>query len=161
MFGRLKKNDYICSMKKRMAWMLMLCCILMGCDKLEDSDAGVVREVLPGTWSFSYELQSEEEIGLSFAYDHVIFREDGTVSITYPGGSLEGTYKAGSAVIHIEGKIDESETRQMLWYILSFSEKMMKLEYKFDFNKQETTALVTLEKVQSSSSMSSRENTTE
>ena len=134
-------------MKKIFVWMLILCCILAGCDKLEDGNADVVREVLPGTWSFAYELQSEEETGLEFSYDHVIFRKDGTVSITYPGGSLEGTYEAGSAVIRIEGQADGTDTRQRLWRIVSFSGKEMKVEYIFDLHGQEVTALVTLEKV--------------
>ena len=48
---------------------------LIGCDKLSDDDYAVA-ELLPGTWAFSYELQSEEETGLSFSYDHVIFRKE-------------------------------------------------------------------------------------
>jgi len=127
---------------------IIVCCLLTGCDKLEDGDANVVREVLPGIWTFTYELQSDEETGLAFDYDHVIFRTDGTVSITFPGGSLDGTYEAGSAVIRIEGKMNNSkETRQMLWRIISFSGKKLKAEYKFDYNGQSITAIVLLEKI--------------
>jgi len=134
-------------MRKMFFPILILCCLLWGCDKLEDGDADVIRDILPGTWAFSYELQSEEETGLAFEYDHVIFRTDGTVSITYPGGSLEGTYQAGSAVIRIEGKTNGDETRQMLWRIISFSSQTLKADYSFDFNGQSITALVMLEKV--------------
>ena len=107
----------------------------------------MILDILPGTWAFSYELQSDEETGLAFEYDHVIFRQDGTVSITYPGGSLEGTYQVGSAVIRIEGRITENETRQMLWRIISFSSQTLSADYSFDFNGQSITALVMLEKV--------------
>ena len=134
-------------MKKILTLMLMVCSLLTGCDKLEDGDSGVVREVLPGTWTFSYELQSDEDTGLTFEYDHVIFREDGTVSITYPDGALEGTYEAGGSVISIEGSIDGGEVRQMLWRILTLSDKEINVEYKFDLSGQSVTALVRLEKV--------------
>ena len=136
-------------MKKILFSILFLCCLLVGCDKLEDGDADVIRDILPGTWAFSYELQSDEETGLAFEYDHVIFRSDGTVSITYPGGSLEGNYQVGSAVIRIEGQINEKETRQMLWRIISFSSQTLSADYSFDFNGQSITALVMLEKVKS------------
>ena len=66
----------------------LMCGCLTACDKLSDDDDMVV-EILPGTWAFSYELQSEEDTGLSFNYDHVVFRQDGTVSIIYPDGSME------------------------------------------------------------------------
>ena len=95
--------------------------LLTGCDKLSDDD-DAVAELLPGTWTFSYELQSEEETGLSFNYDHVIFRTDSTVTITYPGGQLDGKYRAGS------------------------SNKQIKAEYKFEYNEQSVTALVTLDR---------------
>lgn len=134
-------------MKKKLLPMLFLCCLLWRCDKLEDGDADVICDILLGTWAFSYELQSEEETGLTFEYDHVIFRTDGTVSITYPGGSLEGTYQAGNAVIRIEGKTNGEETRQMLWRIISFSSQTLTADYSFDFNGQSITALVMLEKV--------------
>ena len=118
---------------------------LIGCDKLSDDD-DAVADLLPGTWAFSYELQSEEETGLSFSYDHVIFRKDGTVSITYPDGQLDGKYLAGGTEIRIDGKLDDGKERIMHWIILSFSDKQVKIKYKFEFNNQTITALVTLDR---------------
>ena len=118
---------------------------LIGCDKLSDDDHAVA-DLLPGTWAFSYELQSEEETGLSFSYDHVIFRKDGTVSITYPDGQLDGNYLAGGTEIRIDGKLDDGKERIMHWIILSFSDKQVKIEYKFEFNEQTVIALVTLDR---------------
>ena len=118
---------------------------LIGCDKLSDDD-DAVADLLPGTWAFSYELQSEEETGLSFSYDHVIFRKDGTVSITYPDGQLDGNYLAGGTEIRIDGKLDDGKERIMHWIILSFSDKQVKIEYKFEFNEQTVIALVTLDR---------------
>ena len=123
----------------------LMCGCLTACDKLSDDDDMVV-EILPGTWAFSYELQSEEDTGLSFNYDHVVFRQDGTVSIIYPDGSMEGTYQAGSAVIRIEGTLENGETRQMLWRILAFSERQITAEYEFEFGEQNVIALVTLDR---------------
>jgi len=133
-------------MKRITLFLLMLCTFLASCDRLDDGDEGLAREVLPGTWAFSYEFQ-QEDTGLSFSYDHVIFRKDGTVSITYPDGSLEGTYEAGSVSILITGDMGTGEMRQMLWRILSFSTRQLVLEYQFDLNGQSITALVTLQKV--------------
>jgi hypothetical protein len=118
---------------------------LIGCDKLSDDDYAVA-ELLPGTWAFSYELQSEEDTGLSFNYDHVIFRKDSTVTITYPDGQIDGKYRAGNVEIRIEGKLDDGQDRLMHWVIQSFSNKQIKAEYKFEFNEQTVTALVTLER---------------
>ena len=118
---------------------------LIGCDKLSDDDYAVA-ELLPGTWAFSYELQSEEETGLSFSYDHVIFRKDSTVTITYPDGQMVGKYRAGSAEIRIEGKLADGQDRLMHWVIQSFSNKQIKAEYKFEFNEQTVIALVTLDR---------------
>ena len=106
-----------------------------------------VKEVLPGTWAFSYELQSEEEVGIEVDYEYVIFRDDNTVSITYPEGSLEGTYEAGSVAIRIDGSVDGGDQQQMLWRIITFSKKKITAEYKFDWHDQTVTAIVTLEKV--------------
>ena len=128
-------------------WMAMCGLLLAGCDKLDDGDAGLVKEVMPGTWAFSYELQSEEEVGIEVDYEYVIFRDDNTVSITYPEGSLEGTYEAGSVAIRIDGAVDGGSQQQMLWRIITFSKKKITAEYKFDWNDQAVTAIVTLEKV--------------
>jgi hypothetical protein len=91
-------------------------------------------------------LQSEEDTGLSFNYDHVIFRKDSTVTITYPDGQIDGKYRAGNVEIRIEGKLDDGQDRLMHWVIQSFSNKQIKAEYKFEFNEQTVTALVTLER---------------
>ena len=125
--------------------MMLIAGMLTGCDKLSDDD-DAIAELLPGTWAFSYELQSEKDTGLSFSYDHVIFREDGTVSITYPGGQMDGTYRAGNVEIRIEGKLDDNEERLMHWVIQSFSNKQIKAEYKFEFGEQTVTAFVTLDR---------------
>ena len=150
-FGSLKNIVYLCSMIKGTKYILLVVSIalmaniLTSCDKLSDDD-DAVAELLPGTWGFSYELQSAEETGLSFSYDHVIFRKDNTVTITYPDGQMDGTYRAGSAEIRIEGKLADGQDRLMHWVIQSFSDKQIKAEYKFEFNEQTVTALVTLDR---------------
>ena len=125
--------------------MVIMTNLLTSCDKLSDDD-DAVAELLPGTWAFSYELQSAEDTGLSFSYDHVIFRKDNTVTITYPDGQMDGTYRAGSAEIRIEGDMGDGQDRLMHWVILSFSDKRIKAEYNFEFGEQMGTALVTLDR---------------
>ena len=125
--------------------MMLMAGLLAGCDKLSDDDDAIV-DLLPGTWAFSYELLSEEDTGLSFSYDHVIFREDNTVTITYPDGQIDGTYRAGSAEIRIEGDLGDDQERMMHWVILAFSDKQIKAEYKFEFGEQTVTAIVTLDR---------------
>lgn len=125
--------------------MVLMAGMPAGCDKLSDDD-DAVAELLPGTWAFSYELQSEEETGLSFTYDHVIFREDNTVTITYPDGQMDGRYRAGSAEIRIEGQLADGQERLMHWVILSFSSNRIKAEYKFELGGQSVTAFVTLDR---------------
>ena len=125
--------------------MVLITGILTGCDKLSDDDDAIV-DLLPGTWAFSYELQSEEDTGLSFSYDHVIFRKDNTVTITYPDGQMDGTYRAGSAEIRIEGDVGDGQERMMHWVILAFSDKQIKAEYKFELGEQTVTAFVTLDR---------------
>lgn len=131
-------------------WLLLFCLLVSlplvsSCDRLSDDD-DMVAEVLPGTWAFSYELQSEEDPGLYFSYDHVIFRTDGTVSITYPDGSMEGTYRAGGDVIRIEGRLDNGDEQLMLWRIIAFSAQQLTAEYDFEFGGQRIKALVTLDR---------------
>lgn len=125
--------------------MMLMTGSLMSCDKLSDDDDAIV-DLLPGTWAFSYELLSEHETGLSFNYDHVIFRNDSTVTITYPDGQMDGKYRAGSTEIRIEGKLADGQDRLMHWIIQSFSNKQIKAEYKFEYNEQTVTALVTLDR---------------
>ena len=125
----------------------VVCGSLTACDKLSDDD-DTVAEILPGTWAFSYELQSEDDLGLRFSYDHVVFREDGTVSIIYPDGSIEGTYRAGNAVIRIEGQLADGE-HQMLWRILTFSDRQITAAYDFELNGNSITARVILDRTDS------------
>ena len=139
--GMMKKIGYIFLLLS----MVLTAGTLASCDKLSDDD-DAITELLPGTWTFSYELQSAEETGLSFNYDHVIFRNDSTVTITYPGGQMDGKYRAGSAEIRIEGKLADGQERMMHWVIQTFSNKQIKAEYKFEFNEQTVTALVTLDR---------------
>ena len=150
-FGYLDNNSYLCNMIVTRRYisllmsMMLMSVALSSCDKLSDDD-DAVADLLPGTWAFSYELQSEEETGLSFSYDHVIFRKDSTVTITYPDGQIDGTYRAGNAEIRIEGQLDDGQERLMHWVILSFSDKQVKAEYKFEFDEQTVTAIVTLDR---------------
>ena len=138
-------------MMKQISYIFLLVSVVLmagtltSCDKLSDDDDAIV-DLLPGTWAFSYELQSEHETGLSFNYDHVIFRNDSTVTITYPDGQMDGKYRAGSAEIRIEGKLADGQDRLMHWIIQSFSNKQIKAEYKFEYNEQTVTALVTLDR---------------
>ena len=139
--GMMKKIGYMFLLLS----MVLIAGTLASCDKLSDDD-DAVAELLPGTWAFSYELQSAEETGLSFNYDHVIFRTDSTVTITYPGGQMDGKYRAGSAEIRIEGRLADGQDRMMHWVIQTFSNKQIKAEYKFEFNEQSVIALVTLDR---------------
>ncbi|MBR1548885.1 MAG: hypothetical protein IJ637_09205 [Prevotella sp.] len=123
---------------------LAMACMLTACDKLDDGDDAVLG-VLPGTWMFSYELQSDEDTGLVFYYDQVIFGDDGTCAITSPTSTMNGTYRASNAVIRIDGEAG-GEQRTMLWRIISFSKKQVVAEYEFEYNEQSVTAIVTLER---------------
>ena len=131
-------------MRKIHLFLLGLSLLAVGCDKLDDGDDAIMG-VLPGTWLFSYELLSEVETGLNFQYDRVVFRADGTCSITYPDGSMEGTYRAGSSVIRIEGE-SGGEQRTMLWRVKSFTKKQVVAEYEFEYDEQSVTAIVTLDR---------------
>ena len=129
--------------------------LLTACDSLDKN--GAINEILPGDWAFNYELQSDVETGLSFSYEQVIFRADGTCAITYPDGydedgnvvygALSGTYQAGDASIYIQGVLDDGVEREMLWRILSFSQKEIVAEYEFEFQGQSVTAILTLERI--------------
>lgn len=155
----------------------MLCGLLLtGCDKLDDSDDGMVSEILPGKWAFSYVIRSDEDPGLEFDYKNVIFNEDGTCAITYLESSyvprvdeagnyvldedgnkifdlveetkaLHGTYIASSAMIRIVSNEFNNEERVLLWRIVSLSAKQVIAEYDFSLNGSTSmTAVVTLDK---------------
>jgi len=126
---------------------LLGCSVLTACDKLDDGDDGALQTVIVGDWDFSYALESQEDIGLAFEFDQVIFREDGTCSITYADGSMEGTWQAGNSVIKIDGTLDNGTTQTVLWRVRSFSAKQIVAEYTFDFNGISVKAVVTLDKV--------------
>ena len=132
----------------------MLCSLLLtGCDKLDDSDDGMVKEILPGHWAFSYVIQSEEDPGLEFNYKQVIFNEDGTCALTYndPGDeeekAIKGTYIANNSVIRIVSSDFDGEERVLLWTIVSLSTKQVVAEYSFSMGGGNMLAIVTLDKI--------------
>ena len=151
-------------MKKTLFLLTMLLAgMLTGCDKLDDGDDQIIKELLPGTWVFTYELKSEQETGLEFNYEQVIFQEDGSCAITYIDyydfqedekgemvavpvyDALKGTYEAGASVIRISSVMNGQE-QIMLWRILSFSAKQITAEYEFELSGQKIIAIVTLDK---------------
>ena len=132
----------------------MLCSLLLtSCDKLDDSDDGMVKEILPGHWAFSYVIQSEEDPGLEFNYKQVIFNEDGTCAITYddPEEKIEraitGTYVANNTVIRIVSSDIGGEEQVLLWTIVSLSTKQVVAEYNFSMGGGNLLAIVTLDKI--------------
>ena len=141
-------------MNKILIWTMMLCSLLLtGCDKLDDSDDGMVKEILPGHWAFSYVIQSEEDPGLEFNYKQVIFNEDGTCALTYndPGDeeekAIKGTYIANNSVIRIVSSDFDGEERVLLWTIVSLSTKQVVAEYSFSMGGGNMLAIVTLDKI--------------
>ena len=153
-------------MNKILIWGLMLCSVVLtGCDKLDDSDDGMVMDILPGNWAFSYVIRSDEDPGLEFNYKQVIFNEDGSCAITYIDhyeprtdddgnttwepvmGALHGTYVASSSMIRIVSNDFGSEEQVLLWRIVSLSAKQVVAEYDFSLNGSSAmTAVVTLDK---------------
>ena len=125
---------------------LLGCLTLSNCDKLDDSDGGIVNEVLPGKWTFSYTFKDDADPGLEFQYKYVLFNEDGTCALTYNDGALNGTYQATSAMIRIVSSDVDGLERFMLWRIISLSSKQIIAEYSFDLNAQSFTVVVTLDK---------------
>lgn len=132
---------------------LILMCILAvggfalsGCDKLDDSDGDIVNEVLPGKWAFSYTFKDDTDPGLEFRYKYMLFNEDGTCSLAYTDGALNGTYQATGAMIRIVSNEIDDEERIMLWRIMSLSSKQIVIEYDFNLHAQSFTAVVTLDK---------------
>jgi hypothetical protein len=137
-------------MKQFLCWLMLALIgsgVLSACDKLDDGDDGALQGVIVGDWDFSYELLGDEDTGLAFEFQQVIFRQDGTCSITYPEGSLEGTWRAGNSVIKIEGSIDNGDMQTMLWRVQSFSARQLVAEYDFEINGTSVKAVVTLDKV--------------
>ena len=122
------------------------CFVLSSCDKLDDSDGDIMKEVLPGKWTFSYTFKDDADPGLEFEYKYVLFNEDGTCALTYTDGALNGTYQATSAMIRIVSSDIDNQERIMLWRIISLSSKQLITEYSFDLHGQSYTVIVTLDK---------------
>lgn len=132
-------------MKKIAYIMLWLAAFLVstGCDKLEDSD--VINETLPGTWAFSY--KASEQLDFEMSFQCIIFRSDGTCSLTYPDGQEDGLYRASDAAIRIDAEID-GEERSYLWRVLEMSPYRVVAEYTHDSgNGRQVTLTVTLDKL--------------
>ena len=125
---------------------LMGCFVLSGCDKLDDSEGDIVKEVLPGKWAFSYTFKDDADPGLEFQYKFVLFNEDGTCALVYNDGALNGSYKATDAMIRIVSSDFDGEERILLWRIMSLSPKQIVAEYSFDLRGQSFTVVVTLDK---------------
>lgn len=125
-----------------MIWLVALL-TLTACDKLEDSD--VINETLPGTWAFSY--KASEQLDFEMSFQCVIFREDGTCSLTYPDGQENGTYRASNAAIKIDAVID-GEQQTYLWRVLVMSPDRVVAEYTHQMQGgRDVTLTVTLEKL--------------
>ena len=125
-----------------MIWLVALLA-LTACDKLEDSD--VINETLPGTWAFSY--KASEQLDFEMSFQCVIFREDGTCSLTYPDGQENGTYRASNAAIKIDAVID-GEQQTYLWRVLVMSPDRVVAEYTHQMQGGRDVMLtVTLEKL--------------
>lgn len=123
-----------------LAAMLLL---LTGCDKLEDSD--VMAETLAGRWAFSYETSTPLDFEIS--YRIVIFRSDGTCSITYTDGQLDGTFQASQDLIRIQAMVDRRE-RILLWRVLTLSPRKIVADYDYERNDGSIiTMTVTLDRL--------------
>lgn len=123
---------------------LLLTCIgLTACEELSQDD-GVIREVLPGTWSFTY--AADGDLGMELNYKLIIFNANGTCSITYDDGQLDGTYRTGDALIRIDSP-DLGEDRALLWRLVSFSPYEVIATYLYEAGGQTITVTVTLTKV--------------
>jgi hypothetical protein len=129
--------------KRYMARLLTVLLVAWGtaaCDELGGDNA--INEVLPGTWTFSYE--TTDEIELEFEYELIVFNSDGTCSISYDGGAELGYYRAGDVTVVIEA---DKAKDPMVWKVLSFSPYQIVAEYEFDMNGRSVLATITLEKV--------------
>jgi len=122
---------------------LMALLALTACDKLEDSD--VIGETLPGTWAFSY--KASEQLDFEMSFQCIIFRHDGTCSLTYPDGQENGTYRASNAAIKIDADID-GEVKTYLWRVLEMSPYRVVAEYAHQMQGgREIVLTVTLDKL--------------
>ena len=124
-------------------WLMSMTLLPTACEELS-KEGSVINEVVPGTWSFTYDIQGD--VSFSFSYEYVIFRDDGTCAITYPDGELKGTYQAGDGFILIEsdGTIN---AKPMMWRILEFSPYQLSAEYVLELEEQDVLITIWLEKV--------------
>lgn len=160
-------------MKQTLAIFLLLATLLAGCDKLDDGDDDVMRQVLPGTWAFSYTFRGDAELDPGVNFKQVIFNADNTCAITYLNtlqpvvdnegnpvtdedgnpvyedvyGAYHGTYQCSSSMIRIVSNEFGDEERILLWRLLSYTAKQIVAEYDISQNGKSATATVTLDRL--------------
>jgi len=108
----------------------MLLLAMPSCDKLEDSD--LTAEAIVGRWAFTYKTSQQLDFELSYKY--VTFLADGTCTLAYQDGQLNGTYRASEAVIRIEGALDDGKEQVMLWKVVSMSPYQIVTDYDLQLN---------------------------
>lgn len=132
------------SLSIKLLWLWATVCFLGGCDKLEDGNA--ISEALPGQWRFSY--KTSEELDFTLSYEYVIFREDGSCAITYPGGQNEGSYRASDALIRIDTVLDDGREETFLWRVMEMSPYRIVTAYDYEVSDGHTLTLtVTLDRL--------------
>ncbi|MBR3066806.1 MAG: hypothetical protein IKG77_03570, partial [Prevotella sp.] len=78
----------------------------------------------------------------------ITFSDDGTCSLAYEGGQLNGTYRASEAVIRIEGQLDDGKEQTMMWRVLSLSPYRIVTEYDLELgNDRHVMITVTLDRL--------------
>ena len=81
------------------------------------------------------------------SFQCIIFRQDGTCSLTYPDGQENGTYRASNAAIKIDANID-GEQKTYLWRVLVMSPYRVVAEYTHQMQGgREIVLTVTLDKL--------------
>lgn len=133
-------------MRNKIRWFMALLamCVLLSCDKLEDGDG--TQDILPGRWLFSY--ATDEPLDFELSYKWVIFNDDGTCSLVYSEGQLDGTYRASRDVIRIVTSAGDGEERTLLWRVLAMSPYRVVTRYEHEFSGDRRVAMtVTLEKL--------------
>ncbi len=114
------------------------------CDKLEDCD--LTAEAIVGRWAFTYKTSQQLDFELSYKY--VTFLADGTCTLAYQDGHLDGTYRASEAVIRIEGTLEDGQKQVMLWKVVSMSPYTIVTDYDLQLNDgQIVDVRVTLERL--------------
>ena len=137
--------------------MLFMALITAACDKLEASD--VTGDTLVGRWAFSY--TTSEPLDFELAYRLITFNADGTCSLIYNGGQLDGTYRASQDVIRIEGQLGDGRQQLLLWKVLTMSPYRIVTEYNHQLNDdRQVTITVTLDKLSTVSAAVSHSGST-